>query len=156
MASVRFQAFAAIEAKLELVLKALDWKTLVRDPRDPIGEDQMNALVLGTGGDDEPDSLTGHVSTHRADFAVGMIVIERDGGPPAEELLDTAFVAVSNALLDPNDIQLGGLVVDVRRGGMTPAMVGASPGGARMIGVQSIDFSFDYWARESDAETPGP
>ena len=155
MASVRFQAFAAIEAKLDLVREGLDWPTLLRDPREPIGEDQMNALVLGTGGDDEPDSLTGGVATHRTEFAVGLMVLER-AGESAEVLLDAAFVAVSNALLDPADIQLGGLVVDVRRGGMTPAMIGRSEEGARIIGVQSIDFSFDYWARESDAEIPGP
>ena len=155
MASVRFQAFAAIEAKLELVRQELDWASLLRDPRDPIGEDQMNALVLGTGGDDEPDSLTGHVATHRADFAVGLMVIEA-GGKSAEELLDEAFVVVSNALLDPADIQLGGLVVDVRRGAMTPAMIGTVEGGSRIIGVHSIDFNFEYWAREGDAEQPGP
>ena len=46
MASVRFQAFAAIEAKLEVVRAALDWIKVIRDPREPIGEDQLNALVL--------------------------------------------------------------------------------------------------------------
>lgn len=155
MASVRQQAYARIEAKLELVRAALDWSAVLRDPRVAVGEDQMNALVLGTGGDAEPGSLTGHVATHTAEFAVGLVVIER-AGVSAEELLDQGFVAVSNALLDPLDVQLGGLVVDVRRGALSPALVGQGESGGRVIGVQEIGFSFDYWTREGDEETPGP
>lgn len=155
MASVRFQGFAAIEAKLASVRDALGWLSVLRDPRGPVGEDQMNALVLGTGGEPEPDALTGYVATHWADFAVGLVVIERDS-TSAEELLDAGFVAVCDALLDPADIQLGGLVVQVKRLGMSPPFVGKGESGSKMIGVQSIDFGFEYWAREGDASTPGP
>lgn len=155
MASVRMQIFDAVEAKLELVRDALDWALVLRDPRVPVGEDQMNALVLGTGGDMVPGNLTGHVATHELEFSVGMIVVETESAC-AEELLDAGFVAVSNALLDPQDIQLGGLAVDVRRGAMTPPFIGTSKSGARIVGVQEIEFTVDYWAREGDAELPGP
>lgn len=155
MASVRQQGFAAIAAKLDQVRQDLDWPTLIRNPRGPVGEDQMNALLMATGGEPEPDSLTSHVSTHWAEFSVGMVVMEADGAI-AEDLLDAGFVAVCNALLDPADIQLGGLVVQVRRQGMSPPFFGRSEQGKRIVGTQSIDFAFEYWAREGDAEQPGP
>ena len=156
MASVRFQAFAAIEAKLELVRAALDWKNLIRNPGElAIGEDQMNALILATGGEPEPDSLTGHVGIARAEFSVGMTVLQTES-VSAEELLDQGFVAVCNALQDPGDMQLGGLVNSVLRKGMSPEFVGRGLSGARIVGVQSIDFEFEYMTREGDAETPGP
>lgn len=155
MASVRYQAFAAIEAKLETVRASLDWLKVIRDPREPIGEDEMNALVLATGGEPEPDSLTGHVELARSEFSIGLMVIEPEG-QRAEELLDAGFVAVCNALQDPEDMQLGGLVNSVMRKGMSAAIIGRSLSGARIIGAQSIDFEFEYMAREGDAETPGP
>ena len=155
MASISFQAFAAIEAKLETVRATLDWSKVIRDPREPIGEDEMNALVLATGGESEPDSLTGHVEIFRATFAVGLMVIET-ATQRAEQLLDAGFVAVSNALTDPGDMQLGGLVNSVLRKGKSAAFIGRSLSGARVIGAQSIDFEFEYMTREGDAETPGP
>ena len=160
MASVRFQAFAAIEAKLEAVREALDWLKVIRDPREPIGEDEMNALVLATGGEPDPDSLTGGVEIARAEFSVGLMVIET-AAQSAEELLDQGFVAVCNALQDPGDMQLAnadgvGLVNSVLRKGMSAAMIGRSMSGARIIGAQSIDFEFEYMTREGDVETPGP
>lgn len=155
MASVRYQAFAAIEAKLETVRGVLDWLSLIRDPREPTGEDQMNALLLATGGEMEPDGLTGHVAIARCEFSVGLLVIEPEG-QRAEDLLDQGFVAVCNALQDPTDMQLGGLVNWVLRKGVSAAFVGRSLSGARIIGTQSIDFEFEYMTREGDAETPGP
>lgn len=155
MASVRMQIFDAVQAKLALVRDRLDWLTVLRDPRVPVGEDQMNALVLGTGGDMEPDSLSGHVATHQLEFSVGLIVLESETSC-AEALLDAGFVAVSDALLDPLDIQLGGLAVDIRRGSMTPPFIGTAKSGARIVGVQEIEFTVSYWAREGDASAVGP
>jgi hypothetical protein len=155
MASVRMQIFAAIEAKLRLVQANLGWATVLRSPREPVGEDQMNALVLSPGGDDEPDDLTGHVETNSAGFSVGMVVLET-AASSAEDLLDAGFVAVSNALVDPADVQLGGLAIDVRRGAMSPPYIGQSASGARIVGVQEIEFTVRYMSREGDAETPGP
>lgn len=156
MASVRYQIFDAIEAKLEAARLALGWESVLRDPGETVGEDQMNAIILGTGGEPEPGSLTGHVGTHEAEFSIGFVVLEA-GGATAAELLDAGFVAVCDALLDPTDMQLGGLAVGIRRGGMTPPFVGPGAGQtARIVGVQEVSFSAEYWAREGDASTPGP
>ena len=155
MPSVRMQAFLAIEAKLALVLQALDWSTLVVNPRGELGEDQLNALVLMYGGENEPNSLTGFVEQRVADFSVGMMVRETQG-ETLEQLLDAGFVAVSDALIDPTDIQLGGLVNDVRMGAVSDPVYGRVDDGARLIGGQVIDFSIGYLAREGDASTPGP
>jgi hypothetical protein len=76
MASVRRQIFDAIAAKLEAVRVDLGWRVVLRNPRKPVGEDQMNAIVLGEGGEPEPDDLTGHVEISVADFEVGMVVME--------------------------------------------------------------------------------
>jgi len=155
MASVRMQILDAVEAKLSSVAATLGWQAVIRDPREPIGEDQMPVIVLGSGGDQEPDSLTGHVATHVLEFAVGLLVIET-AGDSAEDLLDAGFVAVSDALLDPADIQLSGLAEQIWRGAMSPPFVGRSASGARIVGAQSIDFSVSYWEREGDASAPGP
>ena len=155
MPSVRMQAFLAIEAKLQLVLEALDWAKLAVNPRGPIGEDQLNALVLMYGGENEPASLTGFVEQRVADFSVGMMVCETQGAS-LEQLLDAGFVAISDALIDPNDIQLGALVNDVRMGAVSDPVYGRSENGARLVGGQVIDFSIGYLAREGDASTPGP
>lgn len=155
MPSVRMQAFLAIEAKLQLVLQALDWKTLVVNPRSDLGEDQLNVLVLMYGGEDPPAGLTGFVEQRVADFSVGMMVVETQSAS-LEQMLDDGFVAISDALIDPNDIQLGGLVNDVRMGAVSDPVYGRSENGARLIGGQVIDFSIGYLAREGDASTPGP
>ncbi|MBA3055112.1 MAG: hypothetical protein FP826_09295 [Sphingomonadales bacterium] len=155
MASVRKQILDVVELKLETVRAALGWLTVARDPRELIGEDEMNAILLGSGGDREPDSLTGQVETHVMDFEVGLVVIERDGDL-AEDLLDAGYVAISDALLNPADIQLGALAVDIRRGEMSPPFIGRGKSGARIVGVQSIGFMVSYWAREGDASNPAP
>lgn len=155
MASIRMQLFAVVEAKLETVRAALGWKIVLVNPREPVGEDQMDALVMAFGGEPDPDSLTGHVATHEADFSVGLVVREADG-KTAEELLDEGYVAVSDALLDPDDIQLGGLAVGIRRRGMSEPFVGRGRNGAMMVGVQEIGFTVQYWGREGDASAPGP
>ena len=155
MTSLRGQIFDAIAAKLEAVRAALDWQTLLRNPREPVGEDQMNALVLAVGGDLPPDGLTGYVEQNAAEFAVGLVVLETDDAT-AEELLDAGFVAVSDALIDPDDIQLGGLAIDIRRGAMSPPYIGRSLDGARIVGVQEIEFTVAYLSREGDASSVGP
>ncbi len=160
MASVRMQIFDYVESKLQDVQEALGWKSTIRDPRELVGEDQMDAIILATGGETEPGSLTGHVSTHFAEFEVGLMVLETRSAT-AEQLLDAGFVAVCDALLDPADMQLGGLAVGIQRGGMSPPFVGRSQGpdgrpGAHIIGAQAITFSVEYWGREGDASTPGP
>ena len=155
MASVRRQIFDAVEAKLAAVVTDLGWRTMLRNPHAPIGEDQMNAIVLGEGGDLEPGSLTGAVETNVLEFEVGLLVLET-ADTDAETLADAGFVAVSDALLDPADIQLGGLAVDIRRTGMSPVFVGKGQSGSRIVGAQSIGFQASYWAREGDASTAGP
>lgn len=155
MASIRMQIFAAVEVKLTAVVAALGWETMLVNPREPVGEDEMNAIVMAYGGEPDPGGLTGHVSTHETDFSVGLVVREA-GVKPAEQLLDEGYVAVSDALLDPDDIQLGGLAVGIRRGGMSEPFVGRGRNGAMMVGVQEIGFTVQYWGREGDASAPGP
>jgi hypothetical protein len=155
MASVRMQIFAAIEARLEVVKTALGWATMLRNPRTPVGEDQMNALVFAPGGEPEPASLTGGVETMTAEFSVGLVVMER-ADATAEALLDAGFVAICDALQDPDDIQLGGLAIGVLRGALSPPYIGTSALGARIVGVQEIEFTVQYMAREGDASTVGP
>lgn len=155
MASLRMQIFDAVEAKLELARVALAWTTVLRNPREPIGQDQMNGIVLGEGGDFEPDSLTGHVETCTLEFSVGLVVAEA-GGDSAEELLDLGFVEVVDRLIDPDDIQLGGLAVQVRRGAVSPVFAGRGQEGSRIVGVQEIGFFVDYWAVEGNASVAGP
>lgn len=155
MASVRAQLFDLVEAKLEGVREALDWAALLRNPVEPVGEDQCNALVLLDGGDRAPQGLTGHVERRWLEFSVGMIVREAEG-TRAHQLLDAGFVAVVNALCDPADIQLSQLAVAIEMGALSDPVIGRAPQGARVMGGQSIDFSIEYLAREGDAETPGP
>jgi hypothetical protein len=59
-------------------------------------------------------------------------------------------------LLDPADIQLGGLAIGIARGAISDPGIGRSAKGARIIGAQSMDFTVQYLAREGDASTPGP
>lgn len=155
MASVRLQAFLAIEEKLELVLQALDWNRLIINPRVSLGEVDLDALVMMYGGDNEPSALTGFVEQRSADFSVGLMVRETQT-MTLEQMLDAGFVAVSDALIDPSDIQLGGLVCDVRMGAVSDPVYGRAEQGARLVGGQVIDFSINYQVREGDASTPGP
>lgn len=155
MASVRAQILAAVMAKLEEVRAALGWESLIRNPRNPIGEDQANAIVLVDGGDRPPNGLTGEVEEGWLEFSVGWLVLE-SGSDTAEDILDLGFVAISDKLLDPDDIQLGGLAVDIRREGLSDPQIGRSPEGARIVGGQAMDFVVQYQSREGDASTPGP
>jgi hypothetical protein len=155
MASLRAQIMAAAQAKLQVVVELLDWTTLIRNPREPLGEDQLNAVILMDGGDREPAGLTGHVSESWLEFSVAMLVKESLSAS-AEDLLDAGFVAISNALLDPDDIQLGGLVIEIRRGAISDPSIGRAQQGARIMGGQAIDFTVHYLEREGDAELPGP
>ena len=159
MASVRMQNLLAVKAKLDAVLAELGWTTCIRNPRDTIGVDQMNAIVMMDGGDREPDSLTGHVSDNELEFTTGMLVAEKaraGEGETAEELLDKGFVAISNALLDPNDIQLGGLAIGIFRGAISDPIYGRPEKGAQWFGGQWIDWRIRYLELEGDAEQVGP
>ena len=155
MGSVRAQILAAVEELLEDVRAGLDWATVIRNPRERIGEDQMNALVMMDGGDREPASLTGHVEESWVEFSVGMVVKEA-GGDSAEDILDAGLVAICDTLVDPDNIQLGGLAIGIRREGISEPLYGRADKGARILGGQSIDFAVQYMAREGDASTPGP
>lgn len=155
MASLRAQIIATVMSKLDQARDDLGWKTLLRNPREPVGEDQFNAILLGEGGDDEPESLTGHVEHSELDFSVGMLVQET-ATMTAEELLDAGFVAIVDGLINPADIQLGGIAIGIRRGAMSPPYIGRSAQGARIVGAQSIDFTVQYLAREGDASTAAP
>jgi hypothetical protein len=155
MPSVRAQILAAVEAKLESVRVALSWQSVLRNPRETIGEDQMNAILLMDGGDREPAALTGFVELCWLEFSTGVMVKET-AGHAAEDLLDAGYVAISDALLDPTDLQLGGLAVAIQRQAISDPMIGRGPTGARIIAGQSIDFAIQYMAREGDASTPGP
>lgn len=156
MASVRSQILNAVEIKLEEVRAALAWTSLVVNPRVEVGEDQWNALVLFHGGDREPASLTGHRELRWLEFSVAWIVRE-SASATAEELLDAGLVAVSDALLDPADIQLSGLAVAIEQGAISEPVIGpASRNGARILGGQAMDFAVQYMAVEGDASTAGP
>lgn len=155
MASVRAQILAAVEVKLETVRASLAWQSLIRNPREVIGEDQLNALVLMDGGDREPNPLTGHVEERWLEFSVGWMVRET-ASDPAETLLDAGLVAISDTLLDPADIQLGALATGIEMTGISDPLIGRAPQGSRILGGQSMDFAARYMAREGDASTPGP
>ncbi len=155
MTSLRAQILAEVEAKLQAVVEQLDWAALLRNPREPVGEDQLNAVVMMDGGDRPPDGLTGLVDVCELEFSVAMLVQE-SGGMKAEELLDAGFVAICNRLIDPADIQLGGLAIGIRRGAMSDPAIGRAAQGARIMGGQAIDFAVEYLEREGDVEIPGP
>lgn len=155
MPSVRAQILAAITAKLELVKTDLGWANVIRNPREVVGDDQLNAIVLMDGGDREPDGLTGGVETRWLELSVGWLVAET-ADDTAEDLLDAGFVAISDALLDPTDIQLGGLAVAIEQGGVTDPLIGRGPTGAKMLAGQAMDFSVQYWTREGDSSAVGP
>ena len=155
MASVRAQILAAVKAKLDQVKTDLDWATVVVNPREPIGEDQLNALVLMHGGDREPSNLTGHVERRTLEFSVGWMAKEATGAT-AEELLDAALVAISDALLDPSDVQLSGLAIAIEQLAISEPLIGRGQNGARILAGQSMDFAVEYMVVEGDASTPGP
>lgn len=155
MASVRAQILATVETQLGEVKDDLGWSTLVRNPREPIAEGQMNALILWDGGDRDPDGLSGHVEDCTLEFSIGMMVKEA-GGSTAEELLDAGLVAVCDKLIDPDNIQLGGLAIGIARGAISDPVIGRAAQGSRYVAGQAIDFTVRYFAREGDASTPGP
>lgn len=159
MASVRAQIFAAVKAKLDAVQADLGWTSCIRNPRDTIGVGQMSAIVMMDGGDREPNALTGGVGDMELEFSVGMLVAEKanpGAGESAEDLLDAGFVAISNALLDPSDIQLGGLAVGISRLGISDPVIGRPEKAAQYFGGQAVDFAVRYFEREGDASSVGP
>lgn len=156
MASVRLQAFDAVEAKLEIVVQALGWRTLVVNPRDELSEDELNAIVFLYGGEPDPASLSGNAEVRFADFAVGVLVIEEDGATPVERVMDAAMVAVADALLDANDRQLGGLVDAVMQGAISEPVLGRGMNSGRIGGEQFMEFRIEYLGVEGDASTVGP
>lgn len=155
MASLRAQILAAVKAKLDAVKADLEFTSVLVNPRTPIGTDQLDALLLLHGGDREPDWLTGSVEEVWLEFGVGWMVRETADGS-AEAQLDAAFVAVSDALTDPDDVQLSGLVVEIRRGALSEPQIGRAMDGADVLAGQFCDFAARYMAREGDASTPGP
>lgn len=159
MASVRAQIFTAVAARLEEVKDDLGWKTFLHNPREPLGTDQTDAIAMMDGGDVEPDALTGGVSDNELTFAVAWVVEEpANPGPDetAEEKLDAAYVAISDKLLNPADIQLGGLAVGIWRGAVDDPQIGRPERGARYLGAQAMDFRVRYFEREGDASSVGP
>lgn len=155
MPSVRAQIFAYEKAKLELIRVALGWKTLEVNPRDTIDEAKWNALVFNHGGDRVLRGLTGGVERRELTFTVGALLKEA-GGDTAEELLDAWYVAVRDGLIDPDDIQLGGLAEMIEEGELSDPAIGRSAKGAQMIGAQMLEFRVQYLAREGDATAVGP
>jgi hypothetical protein len=155
MASVRAQIMAAVLAKLDAVRAGLSWNTVLRNPRGMVGEDQLPAIVVMDGGDREPKGLTGNVEDCWLEFSVGWMLAESEEDT-AEALLDAAFVAINDALLDPDDVQLGGLAVAIRREAISDPMFGRAPQGAVIMAGQSMDFAVQYFVREGDASSPAP
>jgi hypothetical protein len=155
VASVRAQILAVVAAQLDEVREDLEWAGVHRNPREVLGEGQMNALILWDGGDSEPSGLTSHVEQNELEFTVGLLIHEV-AGQTAEELLDAGLVAVCDKLLDPANIQLGGLAVSIARGAISEPVIGRADKGSRYGGGQAIDFTVRYMTREGDASTPGP
>lgn len=155
MASVRAQIFAAVEAKLQQVAVDLDWSGVIRNPREPLGEDDLNCIVMMDGGDRAPEGLTGFVEDRACEFSVGLMVRETDEAT-LEQLLDAGFVAVTDSLMDPTDIQLGGLIVGLSQGEVSDPVYGRPKDSARIVGGQTMDFTARYMGREGDASAVGP
>lgn len=159
MASVRAQIFAAVDALLQDVLAELGWKTFLHNPREPLGTDQMDAIAMMDGGDREPDALTGGISDNELTFSVAWVVEEPanpGAGETAEEKLDAGYVAISDKLLDPTNIQLGGLAVGIFRGAIDDPQIGRPERSGRYMGAQAMDFRVRYFEREGDASSVGP
>jgi len=155
MASVRAQIFATVKARLDDVLAGLGWTTLAVNPREALDEAKWNALVLMHGGDRVVAGLTGMVERRQLTFSVGALVREANGRT-AEDLLDDWYVAVRDGLVDPDDIQLGGLAEMIEEGDLSDPAIGRSPKGAWYIGAQLLEFTVQYLAREGDATVVGP
>lgn len=159
MASVRAQIFAAVAALLEEVKDDLGWKTFLHNPREPLGTDQLDAIAMMDGGDIEPGALTGGISDNELALSVAWVVeepVNPGTGETAEEKLDAGYVAISNKLLDPTNIQLGGLAVGIFRGAIDDPQIGRPERGARYMGAQAMDFRVRYFEREGDASSVGP
>lgn len=155
MPSLRAQILAAAEAKLETVRAQLDWTSLLRNPREPVGQDQFDALVMFDGGDRAPSGLTGHVEERWVEFSVGLMVLHTNENT-AEDRLDAALTAVADTLIDPADIQLGGLAIDIQLGAISDPVFGRSEEGARAIGGQSLEFMVRYLATEGNFSQVAP
>lgn len=155
MASVAEQIRLAVMDKLEQCLAALDWRTLQRNPRDTFDEKQLNAIVLFDGDEMAPDSLTGSVEDSALEFIVGLLVME-NGEDTIEQLLDAGWVSVCDTLVDPADIQLGGLAIDIKKLGKSAPLYGRAAQSARIGAEQFMEFRVQYHAREGDASTVGP
>lgn len=161
MASLREQIFAAVEARLTALAadEAVGLQTFIRNPKDVIGVDQMDAMEMIDGGSPEPGSLTGGVATNELTFTTGIFAVERGGAEDADtakDKLDRYFVAVSDALLDPDNIQIGGLAVGIFRGAISDPVYGRPKQGAQWMGAQWIDWRVQFWEREGDASSVGP
>lgn len=155
MASLRSQILTVVEGKLDQVVTDLSMTIRITNPRELVGQDQMDALIFWHGGDREPAGLTGHVDRRWLEFSVGWMVLETDS-KTAEARLDEVYVAVSDALMDPSDIQLTGLAVSIEQGTLSDPVIGRGPEGARIMGGQACDFAVEYFAREGDASSVGP
>lgn len=157
MSSVREQILQAVFAKVEAVRAALEWATAERNPSDPLGDDRLNALVMFDGGLLDPRGLTGGVEEGEVEFSIGLIIREKESaGLSKEALIDAGFVAVMDALLDPADIQLGGLVEMIEARGGSDPVYGRTEKGARVVGGLVMDFSARFLTREGDASQVGP
>lgn len=155
MASVREQILQAVFAKLEEVRDDLNWQRAVRNPRDALPEGDLNAVVQMDGGLRDPRGLTGHVEENGLEFSVGLLVKE-SSAETAEALLDAGYVAVKDKLLDPDDIQLGGIASGIEALGGSDPIFGRPQGGARILGGMTLDFMVRFYEREGDASTPAP
>lgn len=155
MASVAEQIRLTVMQKLEECRIELDWRTLERNPRDTFDERQLNAILMLDGDELEPDSLTGLVEASALEFIVGLLVME-DGESTIEQLLDAGWVSVCDRLVNPDDIQLGGLAVDIQKLGKSAPLYGRAVQSARIGAEQFMEFRVQYHAREGDASTVGP
>lgn len=155
MPSVRAQIFAYRDLRLQEVVAALSMKTFLLNPREPLGADQFDGIAVMDGGDREPASLTGGVADMELEFSVAWFVAESDDAT-IEEKLDAAFVEISDKLLDPDKIQMGGLAIDIRRLGMSEPKIGRPERGSMYLAAQSMDFAVRYFEREGDASSVGP
>jgi hypothetical protein len=155
MASVRRQIFDAIAAKLEAVRDRSRLAIVLRNPRKPVGEDQMNAIVLGEGGEPEPDDLTGHVEINVADFEVGMVVMET-GAPRPRTCSTPASSRSATRCRIPAISSSAGWRSACCAAGWRDRISARRSAARAIVGVQTINFSVQYMAREGDASTPGP
>ncbi len=155
MASLGEQIRLDVMELLEQCRVALDWRTLERNPREPVGEDQLNAILFMDGDEMEPDSLTGGVETCMLDFIVGVLVLETESSGTMEEQLDAAWVRICDTLVNPANIQLGGLAVDIEKMGKTRPNYGRAAQSGRLGAEQFMEFRVQYWGREGDASVTG-